>query len=685
MKKLLFYIPLMLLPMLASAIEIDGVFYTLNTEDLKATVTSNPNKYTGDVIILDKIIYDNIGYDVTSIDGIAFNNCTNLTSITIPGSIKSMGNSNGSNNVCFLGCSSLAAVHISDLAAWCSILFESSQCNPLYYAHHLYIDGKEVTSLIIPDDVTSIANYAFSGCSGLTSVAIPNSVTSIGQSAFSGCSGLTSVSIPGGVTSIRNYTFSGCSSLTSVSIPDGVTSIGIAAFSGCSSLTSVSIPEGVTSIGGYSFEECSSLTSVSIPEGVTSIGSNAFCGCSSLTSVSIPDGVTSIAYGAFRDCSDMTSVSIPDGVTSIGEAAFSGCSSLTSVSIPEGVTSIRSYSFYGCSSLTSVSIPDGVTSIGDYTFQNCSSLTSVRIPNSVTSIGEFAFYNCSQLTSVHISNVAAWCKINFDGPYSNPLYYAQHLYLDGKEVTSLIVPDDVTFIRIYAFFNCSGLTSVAIPNNVTSIGDYAFYGCSGITSLSIPEDLTTIKKSTFNGCSSLESITIPAKVKYIYEEAFANCTKLTEVIALPENPPSLHNNSFSNYNITLKAPENALEKYSTTDPWSNFSTFKTLTGEDLVKKKCEKPTISVIDGKLEFSCDTEDVKYHWSISTSNGSSGEGNSVPFTQTFVVSVYASKSGYDNSDVTTQEFSGSGLSGDVDGNGIVNVADHVKLSSIILDQNE
>ena len=591
MKKLLFYIPLMLLPMLASAIEIDGVFYTLNTEDLKATVTSNPNKYTGDVIILDKIIYDNIGYDVTSIDGIAFNNCTNLTSITIPGSIKSMGNSNGSNNVCFLGCSSLAAVHISDLAAWCSILFESSQCNPLYYAHHLYIDGKEVTSLIIPDDVTSIANYAFSGCSGLTSVAIPNSVTSIGQSAFSGCSGLTSVSIPGGVTSIRNYTFSGCSSLTSVSIPDGVTSIGI--------------------------------------------------------------------------------------------AAFSGCSSLTSVSIPEGVTSIRSYSFYGCSSLTSVSIPDGVTSIGDYTFQNCSSLTSVRIPNSVTSIGEFAFYNCSQLTSVHISNVAAWCKINFDGPYSNPLYYAHHLYLDCKEVTSLIVPDDVTFIRIYAFFNCSGLTSVAIPNNVTSIGDYAFYGCSGITSLSIPEDLTTIKKSTFNGCSSLESITIPAKVKYIYEEAFANCTKLTEVIALPENPPSLHNNSFSNYNITLKAPENALEKYSTTDPWSNFSTFTTLTGEDLVKKKCEKPTISVIDGKLEFSCDTEDVKYHWSISTSNGSSGEGNSVPFTQTFVVSVYASKSGYDNSDVTTQEFSGSGLSGDVDGNGIVNVADHVKLSSIIMNQ--
>ena len=204
-----------------------------------------------------------------------------------------------------------------------------------------------------------------------------------------------------------------------------------------------------------------------------------------------------------------------------------------------------------------------------------------------------------------------------------------------------------------------------------------------MTSLSIPEDLTIIKNSTFYGCSSLESITIPAKVEFIYQEAFANCSNLKEVIALPENPPFLYNNSFSNYNITLKAPENALENYSTTDPWSKFTTFKTLTGEDLEKKKCEKPTISVIDGKLEFSCDTEDVKYHWSITTSNGSSGEGNSVPFTQTFVVSVYTSKSGYENSDVTTKEFSGSGLSGDVDGNGVVNVADHVKLSDIIMNQ--
>ena len=218
---------------------------------------------------------------------------------------------------------------------------------------------------------------------------------------------------------------------------------------------------------------------------------------------------------------------------------------------------------------------------------------------------------------------------------------------------------------------------------MTTIGEQAFYQCSGLTSLSLSQELAIIKSSAFYGCSSLESITIPAKVQFIYQQAFAKCTKIKEVIALPENPPFLYDNSFSNYDITLKAPENALEKYSSTEPWSKFTTFKTLTGEDLVKKKCEKPTISVIDGKLEFSCATEDVEYNWSITTSNGSSGKGNSVPFTQTFVVSVYASKSGYENSDVTTQEFSGSGLSGDVDGNGVVDVADHVKLSDIIMNQ--
>jgi hypothetical protein len=243
-------------------------------------------------------------------------------------------------------------------------------------------------------DQTSIGRYDFAGCSSLTSIDIPNSVTSIDSSTFERCSGLTSCTIGSGVTSIGQSAFSYCTSLTSIDIPSGVTSIGQSAFNGCSRLTSCTIGNGVTSIGNYAFVSCRSLTSIDIPSGVTSIGQSAFQDCSSLTSIDIPSGVTSIGRSAFDFCSSLTSINIPNGVTSIGQSAFLNCNSLTSIDIPSGVTSIGNSAFSYCSSLTSIEIPSGVTSIGDETFRYCTRLTSVTI-NATTppTLVASAFYN----------------------------------------------------------------------------------------------------------------------------------------------------------------------------------------------------------------------------------------------------------------------------------------------------
>ena len=290
-----------------------------------------------------------------------------------------------------------------------------------------------------------------------------------------------------------------------------VTSIDSYAFSGCTGLTSITISNSVTSIGERAFEGCTWLKSVTIPNSVTSIGYNAFYACTRLTSVEFnAEYCTTMGgggnYPVFKGCSALSTITIGENVQRIPSYAFSGCTKIESVVIHNSVTSIGDYAFYDCYGLTSVEIPNSVTSIGDHTFYNCTGLTSIEIPNSVTSIGNNAFNKCSNIDEVHISDIAAWCSISFVNTYSNPIRNGTKLFLNGKEPNELIIPNNVSRISDYAFYNCENLYSVTIGSSVTEIG---------VSSLP-----SGIKKVIFLGNTpprtSADKIYKPANAKMIY-------------------------------------------------------------------------------------------------------------------------------------------------------------------------
>ena len=307
-----------------------------------------------------------------------------------------------------------------------------------------------------------------------------------------------------------------------------------------------------------------------------------------------------------------------------------------------------------------------VTSIGNLAFYGCSGLTSITIPFSVTFIGSWAFFECSSLTSIHISDIAAWCSISFADYYSSPLCYAHQLYVNGEEVKDLIIPSKVTSIGSYAFTGCTSLTSVTIPNSVTSIGYgafskcinltsaiipnsvtsivyQAFYGCSSLTSVTIPNSVTSIGYGPFQGCSNLTSVTIGSGVQTIDGVAFANCPELADVYCHAEIIPSTSADAFTDSNIensTLHVPAASVSAYQAAEPWKNFKSIVALDGSTPGPQKCATPTISYINGKLTFDCETNGVEFVSEITSSDFSKHYGSEVSLTCTYLVSVYATK---------------------------------------------
>ena len=465
-----------------------------------------------------------------------------------------------------------------------------------------YTYRNKITSINMDENITSIGNYAFYGCTKLTLISIPKGVTQIGTYAFYGCTGLQDIVIPDSVTEIGAYTFYNCKGLTEITLPTNLKSISSNLFRLCSKLTNVIIPDTVAGIEESAFDNCTSLIGVTIPENTTYIERYAFRNCLSLENLDIPNNVTQIGDYAFYDCDGLKEIKIGKGVLEIGSSnVFGGCDNLEYISvagenkvycsvegvlfnktctkilavpaglagdyfIPDTVTNIGSYTFYGCKKLTNISIPNSVTQIENYAFYLCTKLNTISVPDSVVNIGNYAFAMCSALDDFYIPDSVK--EINyylFMGCTSLSAITIPegitHIYsgsfMDCTSLKDITLPESITYIGSDTFSGCTSLKGIILPNSVGYVENSLFYNCKSLSNIILPENYTSIGQWAFYGCTSLSSIIIPENVKSIGKYSFSGCTSLSSII-IPENVKSIGKYSFNgctNLN-SITIPEN---------------------------------------------------------------------------------------------------------------------------------
>ena len=518
-----------------------------------------------------------IGNGVETISLGAFYFCSNLISLTIGENVSSLG------TYAFAECTSLTNINFNAIALELNIeesenIFlnagASSQGIDLMVGAkvtkipaYLFIDMNgsiNLKSVAFENGsvCTSIDNFAFVGCANLASVELPNSLQNIGAYAFLGCSSLSDIEIPANVNSIGDAAFYTCSSITSVNIPEGVTTLSGSVFYGCNSLTEVNLPTTLQTIGTRTFSGCSNLSSIILPSNLVSIGSWAFSD-TGLVSITIPSNVSSIGQGAFSGCyklaqviNQSSSFTIVKGSTDNGEVgnyaievvnagasatgvfddnnsywifSYGGYNYLlglkdASISVINDLTNIHvvnGYAFYHNSTITNVVLPDSVVSIGDLAFYNCTNLTSITLNDGLQSIGQSAFYGCEGLNSVNISSIDMWLNIDFSLSTSNPLYFADNLYLNGDLVTEVTIPSTITTIKSYAFYGYTKLQHVNINSNVTNIESNTFYNCTNLISATIPNS-AYITTGAFSGCTKAYFLCEDLSGKNIFVSSHSN-------------------------------------------------------------------------------------------------------------------------------------------------------------------
>ena len=612
---------------------VGNLEYTvIDADEHTVSVSAATNTLSGALTIEPTVTNENVSYRVTEIKDRGFENCRSLTSLTLPEHLTTIG------QYAFNGCTGLTSITLPESLTTIK--------------NNAFVNCQKVASFEIPNSVTTIGGYAFYQCYALTTLTIPHSVTSIGAGLCSFCTGLTAITVEAGnqnyvsvdgvlytidTTQLVQYPIG--KNASSFVFPNTVTTIARSSFRGCTKLQSVTLPESLTSVAGYAFNKCSNLKTINIPSSVTCIDDHTFDGCRNLKAIAIPATVATIKEGAFSSCSNLTvyceaetipagwssswnpyvssnppvcnaivegdfvfrpssdstanvigyigsetDITIPEtythnntecSVTGVGSQAFSGNTSITSITVPETVTEIESGAFDDCNanvnyegnasavvfnSDTTVLISVATPLMGSYTipstvtrvcsFAGCTRLTAIVIPESVVTIDDDAFADCSALTSITTNNgidlrnsglYFTKDSIKYKVLAKNSVQVAQKTYTGGVVIPATVTAGNtftITGIASGAFMNCSGLTSVTIPNGVTTIAYQTFRNCANLATVTLPDSLKTIGGYAFCDCSNLTTVNIPNAVTTIGERAFMNCSKLNP-INIPDGVTSI--------------------------------------------------------------------------------------------------------------------------------------------------
>ena len=594
------------------AVNSDGVtiYFLWNNDKTELIVSyrgsfyySYSNEYTGDIVIPESVTYNGTTYSVTSIGNSAFEDCSGLTSVTIPNSVTSIGYSAFSN------CSGLESVTIGTgvLTIWGSQIFNNHQPAKVIWLTNTppsgYGSAAGIMNYVANDSYTSLNKTVYPFLSSIFEVGgikyVPVSPSErtcdaidclYDESAANVQIGPT-VSYKGVAMTVKNvhsyacyknkfinnvqldfagdvgsYAFLGCT--TENAMINNAGKICSYAFAYVKGMTSLEIGNSVTDIEGYAFYGCSGLTTAKINNN-GSIGNHVFQSCTSLQTATLGEGITSIGQYCFDGCSNLTGIVIPDAVTTLGSCAFQNCEKMTLVKMGSGINTINGYSFSGCSALTDMQIGRSVKLINKYVFNNCLSLQEIVIPSAVTDIKDYVFNGCSALSKVTIADREEILNLGSNG--SNPLFAScplDEVYIGGN-----ITYPTQSGKGYSPFYRNTTLRSVTITDKETEISENEFYGCSNLKNVTIGDGVTTIGNWAFSGCASLDYFAFGSSLQTIGKEAFSDCTAVTKIISRAMTPPVCDTQALDDinkWNCTLEVPKGTLAAYQNAAQWKEF-------------------------------------------------------------------------------------------------------------------